>query len=87
MTVETILGELKKLERPISEDTRASLLIDLRVYPTDIDDRRSASPEFWRRARTYFHSMQDTFYAHGVFTENRGRLNFVKACQACLSKT
>jgi len=86
MAVETILDELKQMERPITEDTRTFLLADLRAHPTDLDSRRPTSSTFWKKGNVYFHSLQDTLYVHGVFTENRGGEGFIKECQACFVK-
>ena len=86
MTVTTLIGKLKQLERPISQDARASLLTDLRAQPTEMDSVRPTSPDFWTRGGVYLHSMQDTLFVHGVFAENMGGLEYVRPCHACFVK-
>ena len=88
MTLEMLVDELRQLERPIRQDARSSLLADLRNYPTDIDGRRSIK---WERGNVYFHALQDTLYADGVFRGTMVRcgkegLNYLKSSQACFVK-
>jgi hypothetical protein len=81
-----LVNKLRRLERPISEADRNSLLTNLRAYPTGMDHERSTDPTYWKRGSVYFHSLQDTKFASEALSERWPGQHFVKECQACFAK-
>jgi len=88
MSKETLVGELTRLERSISDYDREALLVELRGYTTDTDEDRSTY-RGWKRGNVYFHSLEDMMLARTVYNDDtlyRKLPNSIKSSQACFAK-